>query len=130
MGEFQNRGDSIEGEKVHCNTRKAIPGGRFDFLGIGILWKYGCQTNAFVKIIEELNPKRFKYKSTSHLDLDDCISGEKIEVFSSDKLRFKKESNFSSTHGIQWSQSNSYTYAEIKIPYRYILYRNYQLSNN
>ncbi len=122
MAKLINQEDSIEGEKVLINTRKQITQSPVKRKGIR-LFKYKCSRHSKTEITEELNPKKFKIKEISALNLGDLLEADVIEVYPSNMLRFVKESGYSSKHSIQTAESKSFTFAEIAIPFRFTLSR-------
>ena len=122
MKKFTEIGESIESIKALLGARKPSLSSHLILSGIGGCFKYSLKKNAKALILKELNPKKYKYKETSHLDLDDCLVGNKIEAYSVKKPNFKKISNYSSSHGYQESKSsNTFAYAEIAQPFRNVL---------
>jgi len=122
MVKYVAQEESIEGERVLVNTRKQIvqppvsKGGK-------ILTKYLCSKNAQAEIKQELNPKIAIVKKASRLDLGDILEAHAIEVFTTQRLHFKKEANFTSVHGIQTAECIRFTFAEISVPFRFVLQR-------
>lgn len=116
------QGASIEGERVSVYTRKQIFHSLVQIGGM-TLCKYKCSTHVKSEVIEELIPKRYKIKKTSNLNAGDLLEADVIEVYPQSMLTFEKEANYSHTHGIQTAQSKGFTYAEIAIPFRFLLER-------
>lgn len=106
MAKFINSGDSIEAEKSLINTRKTTLKGSINKKGKS-LFKYKCQKHSKVEITEELNPKVCLFKNSSSLNMGDILEADIIEVLAIKILNFSKESNFSSTHGIQMDYPQS-----------------------
>lgn len=125
------QGDSIECEnanicsrqldltlpvKINCSDGKIIK-----------LFKYKTKKNAWVKIVEELNPKEHVVNSNSKLDLGVLLEADIVEVYVSKCLKIGRGSNITSTHGAQGCTSNCFTYAQIMMPFRFILDMNSKL---
>jgi hypothetical protein len=118
---FINRGETIEGKRIAIKTRKQTLQTSVEIDNIGRCFKYLCQKNANASITEELDIKVSKFSEKSHLDINDSVSGDSIDLYSSDKLQFTKEANYSSKHGIQSSETKQYGCAQIRIPFRFAL---------
>lgn len=127
MAKYIQAGDSIECNKSRVSTRKVstpVPlkiekadGGFINLL------KFKSKTNSNVTITEELNPKVGVISENSHLDLDDELEAQVMEIYIEGSANFKVISNFSNVHGIQSSNIDSFTYAKIVIPFRFLLDR-------
>lgn len=122
---FINQGDAIEGNRVGITTRKQSLQTVVEIEEIGRCFKYLCQKNATATIVEELNldaiEKKEKLQKKIHLNIDDCVSGDSIDLYTLDRLQFSKEANFSSKHGIQTCETKQHCRAQIRIPFRFAL---------
>lgn len=122
---YINQGDTIEGKRVDIKTRKQNLQTSVEIEEIGRCYKYLCQKNATVTIIEELDidaeAKKKKNDEKIHMEVADCVSGDSIDLYSLDFLRFSKEANFSSKHGIQSSETKRFGRAQVRIPFRFAL---------
>jgi hypothetical protein len=121
MAKFVNIADSIEGNSILVYTRKQIMSSFVELNNMGKMFKYKCSINTSSEITEELVPKEYKINSKSHLDLNDSLHADIIEVYCLSLLKFTKESNYTSTHSIQKCSSGNLSYAIITQPFRYIL---------
>jgi hypothetical protein len=86
-----------------------------------LLHKGKTKKSAYVKISEELNPKEQRICLTSHVNLDEELQADTIEIYTKRKVTLHLESNFSHVHGVQWNYTKCFTYAKIFIPWRFIL---------
>lgn len=122
---FINHGDTIEGKRVSITTRKQSLQAIVEIEEIGKCFKYLCQKNATATIVEELSldakERNKKLQAKINLNINDCISGDSIDLYSLDRLQFSKEANFSSKHGIQHSETKRHCRAQIRIPFRFAL---------
>ena len=122
-----NPGDSIECSQSQVAIRKII----FQtFLKIPSLtgeeipfFKYKTRKRAYIKIVQELNPKVCIMCTTSILHLNDGLEAGVIEIYTKKRVSLSLASNFSSTHGIQWNNINDFTYARIVIPWNFVTQR-------
>lgn len=128
MADFHNEGDSIEGKKVLIDTRKQLFKASIRHGKLGVLYKYKCSIRSESEVKVELSPKIAIFNRNSHLDVYDCLKASVIEVYSSKMLNFGLSSNVTSTHGSQTCETRCYTYAEIFIPFDYVLNRRSLLS--
>ena len=122
---FVNHGDTIEGKRIDIKTRKQTLQTSVEIDDVGRCFKYLCQIHATASITEKLDldikTKDEKIKSNIHLEVDDCISGDSIDVYTLDRLKFSKEANYSHKHGIQSSETKRYGRSQIRIPFRFAL---------
>jgi hypothetical protein len=73
---------SIEGEKLFLQCRKFNPlRPRKDDTLNQLVFPFKLGINALAIINEELNPKNYKFRDISILDMDSCLSGETIWFF-------------------------------------------------
>lgn len=125
MPKLQQIGSSIECSKSKVFVRKistSTPVKITDLSGKEILLhKYKTKKRAIVSIAQELAPKACVICNTSNLDLHDELEAEVIEIYTNGRSNFQVISNFSHVHGIQGGDINSFTYARIVIPWRYVL---------
>lgn len=119
--EFINQGDTIEGKRLDIKTRKQTLQTSIEIKDIGRCFKYLCQKNVNASVAEELKEKVAKFADDSHLNLNDNIRGDSVDLYSLTRLQFSKESNYSSKHGIQYSETKKYGCAQIRIPFRFTL---------
>jgi len=122
-----NPADSIECSRSQVAMRKLITHALIklhSLTGEEIrLFKYKTKKKAFVKIVQELNPKVCIMCATSILHRDDGLEADVIEIYTKVKLGTLHSSNFTSTHGIQWNNINDFTYAKIIIPWQFVTQR-------
>jgi hypothetical protein len=129
MAKHLNVGESIECNKSRIAVRsvsknptlvaiEGLNGKSYRF------FKYKTKIRAIATIIEELNPKECVICEGSHLDLDDTLEAETLEIYTSKRMIFEVISNFSNVHGIQGDEVNHLTYAKIIIPWRFLLEKN------
>lgn len=120
MAKFVDKGDSIEGKTVLINTRKQTFQTILKLRNY-IFYKYKCSINSKAEITEEINPKAYQLKESSHLNLGDFLEAEVIEVLSFTNLKFHEESGYTGRHGIQTATADEFAFAEIFMPFRFIL---------
>lgn len=119
MKKYIAQGESIEGEDILIKTRKISPKNPVNDSKLGILFYYKSSKHCISEILKGISePIRDK---NSHIDPGDCLEADVIEVYSVTRLKFKKESNYSSTHGIQYSTTKQYAHCLIEIPFRIFL---------
>lgn len=118
MANYTGEGDSIEGKKISTFTRRQALQAHLRINGKGY-FKYSCKINAKSKIEEKLDEGKPILFLNSSLNVGDQVSGDAIELYSTDMLTFKKESNYSSKHGIQKCFTKKYGASQIKIPFRF-----------
>lgn len=121
MSDYTNLGDSLEGKKVRLETRKQLFKNTIIDSNLGTLYKFKCSIRSEAEITCELSPKKNQYHEKSHLDLGDCLKADSIEVYSKKNLKFDIISGATSTHKAQTVETNCYTYAQISVPFRFIL---------
>lgn len=123
MANFHFDGESIECDGSEINTRKNVASSILNHPIIGRCIRYLCSRNADSKIIKELNPKVAKIDIRSHLDLNDQIKGERIEVLvqGTKRLKFSVKGGHTSTHKVQTVQSKCYTYSKISKPFNNVI---------
>jgi hypothetical protein len=128
MQKYADMGASIEGEKILIDSRKIDMRKQIRLPNGLKYWKYKCSKRSDAEIIEELNPKVFVLNQQSFLYKGDCISADIIEVLCKNRLKVKKMSNTTSTHGSQNTESKGYTFAAILKPFRaYLVANQHQL---
>jgi len=123
MAKYIDIGDSVEGSKSSVYLRKVNKPILLNLEGVGRFYKYKSKIRAIIKITEELVPKVYKICETSNLNLNDELEGDIIEILLEEKVTFQLISNFSNVHGIQGNSINTFTYAKIIIPWRFVLER-------
>ena len=110
-------GESIECEKCELTTRKVVPSSIQRNNVLGRVIKYECSQNSCAENIKELNPKKFKYKLGSNLDLGSRLEAKSIYVLTT---QIKKVSpqiiNKSGKHKASNFIVGKYVFAEIKYP--------------
>lgn len=122
MAKFISKGDSVEGELLLVNARKPVLQAIINRRG-NTFCKYKCEINCKAEVIKELKPKKAVIKITSNLNLGDFLEADKIEILTRNRMNFQKEANYSSSHGIQTASSKGFAFAEIFIPFRWVLER-------
>ena len=128
MTKYVNLGNSIEANRSDLITRKIKKASSLiNIEGIGRFFKYTTKINSNIIITEELVPKQHRICPHSFLDLHDELEGESLEIYTDLHIPMKTISNFSNVHGAQTGSINSFTYAKILTPWRFILERS--LSN-
>jgi hypothetical protein len=130
MAKFIDVGDSVECNKSEVFVRKVNKPILLDIEGIGRFFKYKSKIRAIIKITEELIPKVHRICNSSNLSLHDELEGDTIEIFLEEKITFQLISNFSNVHSIQGNNVNSFTYAKILIPFRFVLERRLKCHNS
>lgn len=115
---FHEAGESIECLKCKLVTRKYSPSSVInDQTYGGRCFKYECDRNASAEILKELNPKNYKVRITSHLDLGDMLKAYSLIVYFQSKKRLKFDLvNKTGSHKAQEAICKGFTYAEIKQP--------------
>ncbi|MEI7581190.1 hypothetical protein [Runella sp.] len=115
-------GESIECDKCELVTRKIVPSSLQMHHILGRVMKYDCSRNCSAKNLKELNPKKFRVKMTSDLDLNTLLSAESIFLFTT-KLRPLKLNvvNESGRHKANEGVVDGFTFAEIKYPMENVL---------
>lgn len=79
--------------------------------------KYNCSQNSEAEVIEESNPKVFRLKKTSNLDLGDRLKADAITILTNQLKPVKPEViKHSHRHQAMKAIFNKYTFAEIKYP--------------
>jgi len=122
MTKYVNLGNSIEASRTDITTRKLKKASSsVYFEGVGRFFKYKTKINSNIKITEELVPKEPRISPQSFLDLNDELDGDIFEIYTDTLIDTKVISNFSNVHGIQSGRINSFTYAKIMTPWRFIL---------
>lgn len=118
---------SLAGESIECNkceliTKKWVPSSpqRDDVLGNVI--KYECSRNSSAENLEELNPKQFRYKFSSNLDLGCMLKADGIFLLTAELKRIKPQIvNLTGRHKASKVTIKNYTFAEIKYPLENVL---------
>lgn len=123
MATHTEAGKSIECNKSSVSVRGISKNPSFVEIEGMRLFRYKSKISAIIKIQEELVPKIFKICESSCLDVNDVLEAPSIEINIAKRVVFKIESNFSSKHGIQYNDINSFTYAKIVIPWRFVTER-------
>lgn len=115
-------GESIECDKCELTARKIVPSSpQIDSL-LGRVIKYECSRNASAEILKELNPKEFRCKVTSNLDLGTKIQAESIYLITCQLKRLKLDLvNESGRHKASKGIIENFTFAEIKYPLENVL---------
>lgn len=110
-------GASIECEKCELIARKIVPSSPQLDDTLGKVIKYECSRNSSAENIEELNPKEFKYKLSSDLDLGTKLQADGIYLITTKLKRIKPDIvNESGKHKASKTTINAFTFAEIKYP--------------
>ena len=110
-------GDSIECEKCELTSKKIVPSTpQFDDT-LGRVIKYECSRNSSAENLKELDPKEYKFKLSSDLDLGTRLQAEGIYIITTKLNRIKPDIvNESGRHKASKTTINGYTFAEIKYP--------------
>ncbi len=115
-------GASIECEKCEITARKIVPSSPMVDDTLGRVIKYDCSRNSSAENQEELNPKEFKYKLSSNLDLGSRLQAESIYLITTNLGRIKPNIvNESGRHKASKFNIKAYTFAEIKYPLENVL---------
>lgn len=107
------------GDTIECNSSEIISrdirvSSIIDVPEIGKCRKYNCKRNSEASIIEELDPKKAKYKTTSNLNLNDLLECEDLYFLMHTMKPLKIEIiNKSGRHKAQKGVTKCFTYAEI-----------------
>jgi len=109
MAKFVNAGVSIEGSKSNIIVRKISDPIVIAIEGVGRFYKYKSKI------------KVYRICCDSKLDLNDELDAATIEILTEERVSLVLISNFSNVHGIQGNNVNTFTYAKIIIPWRFIL---------
>jgi hypothetical protein len=121
MAKYIGAGDSLECLKSNVATRK-ISNNPYIIEIEGIKYfKYSTKIRCTIKIIEELNPKIHRISEFSALNIHDELEAEGIDIYTEKRISLKIISNYSNVHSIQSNDINSFTYAKILIPFRFVL---------
>lgn len=89
---------------------------------LGHFIKYDCSRNSSAENIEELEPKKFRYKLTSNLNLGTKLCAKSIYIITTQLSRLNfKIVNESGRHKASRGVINHYTFAEIKYPLENVL---------
>jgi hypothetical protein len=127
MATHVNQGDSIECRRSVVAVRKVSGPTFITMKGIDQndyeFFKYKSKIRAIVRIVESLDPKECIISESSFLDVDDRLEGDVVEIYATIQFDFQKISNFSHVHGIQGDSLNSFTYAKIVQPWRFVTQR-------
>lgn len=122
MAKYIEVGDSIECNKSEIYVRKISNNPvLLNWEGVGRFFKYKSKIHALVKITEELIPKICRICNTSNLNLNDELEGVVLEIYLEKKVKLQVIANFSNVHGIQANAINSFTFAKVVIPWRFVL---------
>jgi len=115
-------GASIECEKCELISRKIVPSSPQMDDTLGRVIKYECSRNSSAEILKELNPKEFKYKISSNLDLGSKLQANGIYLLTTKLKRIKPDIvNESGRHKASKSTIDGFTFAEIKYPLENVL---------
>ena len=115
-------GESIECDKCELTARKIVPSSLQIDSSLGRVIKYEYSRNASAEILKELNPKEYKYKFSSTLDLGTKIQAESIYLIAKHLKRLKLDLvNESGRHKASKGIIDNYTFAEIKYPLENVL---------
>ena len=110
-------GESIECDKCELIARKVVPSSPQEHDILGLVIKYDCTLNATAKNLKELNPKKFRCKLTSNLDLGATLKAKSIYFLTQSLKRLKFELDHESgAHKASKGIINYYVFAEIKYP--------------
>ena len=124
MTKYVNLGDSIEAGQTDLVSRKIRKvSSLVNIEGVGRFFKYKTKINSNIKITEELVPKEYRICPQSYLDLNDELECDSLEIYTESLITTGVLTNFTSVHGIQAGSINSFTYAKILTPWRFILER-------
>ena len=121
MAKYFKKGESIEAKKIALNTRKKVAQGTINIPIYGMCFKYSCNINVKTEIINALDDKTQLYIITSHTSIGDILKAHSVDIFARSVINFNKESNYTSTHGIQTGTIKKYGCAQIQIPFKDIL---------
>ena len=126
MATYTEEGNSIECNKS-CIAARGIskkPVLITNLEGVAGRWfKYKGHKRVIATITEELRPRRHKICELSKLLLNDALDADVVEMYFEKRITVEIVSNFSNVHGIQGSHANTFTYAKIVIPWRFVLQR-------
>lgn len=115
-------GESIECDKCELITRKIVPSSPLFNSTIGRVIKYECSRNSSTEILKELDPKEFKYKFSSNLNLGTKLQAESLYLITSQLKKLKLDLvNESGRHKASRGTIDGYTFAEIKYPIANVL---------
>ena len=128
MAKYIEAGNSIECHKSNVSTRKIVKNPIVIQIDEIKYFKYSTKIRCIVKIIEELNPKIHRINESSALNIHDELEAERIDIFTEKRISLSLISNFSHVHGIQNGDINSFTYAKILIPFRFVLHKSISIS--
>jgi hypothetical protein len=110
-------GESIECDKCELIAKKVVPSSPQIDDSLGRVIKYDCSRNSSSENLKELNPKVFKYKFSSNLDLGTKLNAESIYLLTSQLKRIKLEIvNETGIHKANKGIIEGFTFAEIKYP--------------
>lgn len=115
---------SIEAEEAKMECRKFLQRNRPPFRHIKLkttVYPFKLNIYGIATIEKELNPKKAQECKESCLNLNESIQGESIKGFTSDKKPNIKLINATSSHKGTSIKTNSFTFASIEIPVRYLL---------
>ena len=121
MAKYIEAGNSLECHKSNVAIRKKVKNPIVIQIDEIKYFKYSTKIRCIIKIIEELNPKIHRISKTSALDIHDELEAVGIDIYTEKRISLKVLSNFSNVHGIQSGVINSFTYAKIRIPFRFVL---------
>ena len=110
-------GESIECDKCKLTSRKIVPSSIQRDKVLGRVIKYECSLNSCAENLKELNPKKFKYKLGSNLELGSQLKAKSIFILT--KQLTKPSLTIINESGKHKSSNfivNKYVFAEIKYP--------------
>lgn len=120
--ELHLAGESIECTKCEIIARKIVPSSPQIDDRFGRVIKYDCSRNSSAENLRELNPKEFKYKFSSNLDLGTVLKADSIYIITSQLKRLNcSVINESGRHKASHGIIDSFTFAEIKYPLENVL---------
>lgn len=114
--------NSIEGERLLLQCRKFSPlRPRNDDVMKQLVFPFKLGISSLVTITEELNPKNYRFKAGSILDMDVSLLGETIDGFSLKPLGTQKIVQGSAQHKASEINTKGFAYAHVEIGLRALL---------
>lgn len=124
---FYEKNDSIEGRKVHFETRQFMPGLPYkesEKIDNQMVFPFKMGIQGTIWIEQELDPKKALYCNKSKLDLGDSLRAQSIYVFCTKALPEIKITPTTATHKASVGNNKpSYAFARIEIPKRELAQR-------
>ena len=116
-------GESIECDKCEVISRNIVPSILQVDEILGRVMKYNCERNSSAKNIQELNPKVFRYKFSSNLNLGTELRAKGIYLLTT-KIRpvKKKTINHTGRHKAQLAVFDDYVFSEIRYPLENVIH--------